>query len=321
MTYSSISFEKQIKRIYDVLIRDSAIVTWNDRIKDPDNPKQLRQIDISIRRDNELTHVECRAHKHPQDSKWIEELFGRKISLQAVSMIAVSQSGFTEGAIKKAKKLGVFLFNLNQLTDVEILSWGRKTKVKFLYYQFRNLNIRYLIKNIKDLNINKTLIDIRSKVEYNNDLLNQIKYHLNKDITIQFPYKLEINFSTKNGPTISDKKILGVIVNAIVDKIALSYSCPSVFYYSAIGESSEIIATVEKNELSLLEIIKSSLDYSSVSIDLSIAPKSLPNCVLSGVTFDNLPGSIENPPKFNVIGNHDHHIYINELQVEIAEII
>ncbi len=64
----------------------------------------------------------------PQGSKWIEELFGRKISLHATAMVGVSSSGFTEGAIKKAKRLGVFLCNLSELTDNEIKSWGKKTK-------------------------------------------------------------------------------------------------------------------------------------------------------------------------------------------------
>lgn len=82
-------FEKQIARIYNLLVDGTAEVTWNDKVPDPDNPKQLRQIDITIKKNNEITHVECRSHKAPQNTKWIEELFGRKISLKATAMIAV----------------------------------------------------------------------------------------------------------------------------------------------------------------------------------------------------------------------------------------
>jgi len=127
MTSKAEKFEKQIKRIHDALIQDHAAVTWNDKIPDPDNPTQLRQIDITVKRNGEITHIECRSHQVPQGSKWVEELYGRKVSLQAVAMIGVSDSGFTKGAIKKAKRLGVFLCNLGQLSTEGIESWGKKT--------------------------------------------------------------------------------------------------------------------------------------------------------------------------------------------------
>ena len=73
-------FEQQIERIHSLLEESDASVTWNDRVPDPDNPDQARQIDISIKRDGKVTHVECRIHKTPQDVKWIEELIGRRTS-------------------------------------------------------------------------------------------------------------------------------------------------------------------------------------------------------------------------------------------------
>ena len=45
--------------------------------------------------------------KKKQDVKWIEELIGRKQSLRADSVIAVSSAGFTDGAILKAKAFGI----------------------------------------------------------------------------------------------------------------------------------------------------------------------------------------------------------------------
>jgi hypothetical protein len=41
-------FERQIERIHRLLETETSQVTWNDRIPDPDNPNQLRQIDIKI---------------------------------------------------------------------------------------------------------------------------------------------------------------------------------------------------------------------------------------------------------------------------------
>ena len=92
MNVDSVDFEKQIKKIHDVLVQDYGTVTWNDKIPDPDNPKQSRQIDITVLINNRLIHIECRHHKKPQDTQWIEELYGRKISLNAGSMIGVSSS-------------------------------------------------------------------------------------------------------------------------------------------------------------------------------------------------------------------------------------
>src|ERR1700691_3202238 len=101
--------ERQVERIHQLIEVEGSVVTWNDRVPDPDNPRQSRQIDISIRRDGALTLVECRLHKEPQDVTWIEQLIGRRISLRADAVIAVSASGFTETAEEKAKRHGIIL--------------------------------------------------------------------------------------------------------------------------------------------------------------------------------------------------------------------
>src|SRR5206468_1211682 len=95
-------FEQQISRIHQLIEQAGSEVTWNDDLPDPDNPSQPRQIDVTIRRDGKLTLVECRIHRERQDVKWIEELIGRRVSLHADAVIAVSFSGFTKGAILKA---------------------------------------------------------------------------------------------------------------------------------------------------------------------------------------------------------------------------
>src|SRR5437764_13291010 len=101
MVPPSEQFERRIERIHR-LLEQEAVVTWNDRIPDPDNPNQPRQIDITIRPDGKLGMVECRLHKSRQDVKWIEEIIGRRASLRANAAIAVSASGFTDGARAKA---------------------------------------------------------------------------------------------------------------------------------------------------------------------------------------------------------------------------
>ncbi|HXE86199.1 MAG TPA: hypothetical protein VN524_05285, partial [Hyphomicrobiaceae bacterium] len=83
MSKASDAMEQQVERIKRLLEPDGSTVVRNEKIPDPDNPKQPRQIDMTIRRDGKLTHVECRLHTNPQDVGWIEELMGRRISLGA----------------------------------------------------------------------------------------------------------------------------------------------------------------------------------------------------------------------------------------------
>lgn len=140
MTRSSDRFEQLVHAI-NQLVQAGAVVTWDDRIVDPDTPDHYRQVDVTIKRDGLLTLVECREHKSPQDVKWIEELIGRRISLGADSVIAVSSSGFYEPAITKAQRHGVITRELRALSEQEIQGWGRRTEVTIYYYQFSEVAI------------------------------------------------------------------------------------------------------------------------------------------------------------------------------------
>ena len=146
MTKKSEEFEQRIHRTIELIEGSSAEVTWNDRIPDPHNPSQPRQIDITIRRDGFMTLAECRLHKVRQGVKWIEELYGRKVSLNAANVIAVSSSGFTRGAILKAQGLGVALRDLKSLTPEEVASWGCTMGMKVYYYQYKNLKLVLLFR-------------------------------------------------------------------------------------------------------------------------------------------------------------------------------
>ena len=116
-------------------------VRWNERIPDPDNPTQPRQIDVTIRRGCLITHVECRHHEVAQDVNWIEELMGRRLSLGADAIVAVSSSGFTEGALAKARRHGIVTRDLERLTETEIVAWGRTIELELSYYQYSNLTL------------------------------------------------------------------------------------------------------------------------------------------------------------------------------------
>jgi hypothetical protein len=123
MTRESDDFEQQIHRIHELIEGSGAEVTWNDRIPDPDNPAQPRQIDIAIRRDGALTIVECRLHKERQDVNWIEELIGRK-----------------------AERYGIVLRDLKDVAPQEVLTWGCTLEMRVYYYQYENLKLVLLFR-------------------------------------------------------------------------------------------------------------------------------------------------------------------------------
>ena len=140
-TKDSKAFEQRIHQIYELLEGDGAEVTWDDHIPDPDNPSQSRQIDVTIRRDGKLTLVECRHHQSRQDVQWIEGLMGRRVSLGADAAIAVSSSGFTSGALKKAQAQGIITRDLLELTEIEVKRWGQRVALTLHFYQYSDLEV------------------------------------------------------------------------------------------------------------------------------------------------------------------------------------
>lgn len=147
MSTKSDEFEKQVFRIYSILESDKdSVVTWNEKIPDPDNPSQGRQIDVTVRKENTFIIIECRIHKKPQDVKWIEELYGRKASFRADKIIGVSASGFTKGAILKAEALGIFLRELSSVTDEEVKTWAQKGTIIAGLYKYENIRCEFFVK-------------------------------------------------------------------------------------------------------------------------------------------------------------------------------
>lgn len=148
------AFEQQVRRIYELIAESGAEVTWNDHINDPDNPPRTRQIDVTLKRNGALTLIECRLRKPPQDVQWIECLIGRRISLGAQSVIAVSSSGFTAGALAKARQYGIITRDLQRLSDEEVEGWGRQVALTLYYYQYSDLvvSLGILPESIQSIN-------------------------------------------------------------------------------------------------------------------------------------------------------------------------
>lgn len=283
MTKKSEQFEKQIKRIHQLIEQPGSEVTWDDHISDPDNPMQDRQIDITIRREGKITLIECRTHKGKQDVTWIEELIGRRMSLKADAVIAVSSSGFSAGAIKKAKAFGIILRDFVNLTLEEISNWGHSTDVALILYKFEDVHVIYHFRPediavVKPIHFNaiprdhflKLLNLTANKIEFehikgDNEISGEISLSFgNDDLRIGNCPVVRIDFSTK--------------FKRIVQKVRI----PSVVAYDAPEiDITERGTFIEKFGVGEFEITQSANNV-FVAVDVSTVEVP-PNCLF--VTF------------------------------------
>ncbi len=136
-------FELLVSRIYGLIEQADTEVIWNKHLPDPDDPKSQRQVDVTLKRNNILTIIECRLHQDPQDVTWVESLIGKRVSLRADAVIAVSSSGFTPLARKKAEVHGIILRDLVSLSAAEVSEWGMTTRVfvEYLVYDSANATV------------------------------------------------------------------------------------------------------------------------------------------------------------------------------------
>jgi len=272
--YASKKFEKQIKRIHDLIEQPGSRVTWNDHIPDPDNPVQPRQIDITINRDNSLTIIECRIHAKKQDVKWIEELIGRRMSLKADAVIAVSASGFTEGAIKKAKAYGIILRDILSLTEEEICEWGQKTKVWLTFYNYRDICLTFFFDKAHENQI--SMDEVFNDLQQNKRLFgifNKVSEEIFKTNPTVRPCCCKIMLHNDN-MLLSGRKILDIKFEANFKAIKKTLNIPSVVAYDApdtVAINRNVL--IEKVDFGNFEIIKSS---NKVSLAYDLSPVKAP---------------------------------------------
>jgi Restriction endonuclease len=273
------TFEQQIHRIYELLEGSGAQVTWDDHIPDPDNPSQPRQIDISIKKDGKLILVECRDHKSRQDVQWIEELIGRRTSLGADSLIAVSSSGFTAGALKKANRYGIIPRDLRELTDREIKSWGSQVAVTVYFYQYSDLEVSLCFKPESIPRLDKTIVE--SQLKYHpalQSLFNAAAQQLgtlnlisgeDAGRTVKFGLRLQFD-----GFQLSGESVMEVDFRGSACLVSREMMASAVFAYGKPSEGShEREVTVETFELGGTSIIH---DANRISVFLDISKLEMP---------------------------------------------
>lgn len=101
-------------------LADGAVVTESHMLPDSATGR-LREVDITLSSTvaghSVLVGVECRDHKRVQSIGWVEEMHTKHQFLPTDPLVLVSSSGFTEGAERRAKLLGIELVTPERLTE------------------------------------------------------------------------------------------------------------------------------------------------------------------------------------------------------------
>lgn len=272
-----------MERIHRLLEVEGSTVTWNDRIPDPDSPDQPRQIDVTIRRDDCLTIVECRLHAKRQDVKWIEELIGRRISLKADAVIAVSASGFTKPAREKAASYGIHLRDFATLSPQEIQNWGRKRTLAIAFCEFTQVAVIFRMKESLDGQTPKLTDSAGAPLSpplwYK--LFEQIMRRLEESKWTGVPATITIEVRAEL--LVNSKRPASIALSTKVRRITKSISLASVVEY-ADPVKVESHAEIGSFDLGASEFIESGDDV-AMTVDLSTI--TIPeNCCFETLTID-----------------------------------
>lgn len=183
--------ELVLKELESLSLKDQAEIKSPDFIRDVVTG-QKREVDISIRfkvgTHEFLTVIECRDRKKSQDATWIEQIVTKTRNIHANRVIAVSTSGFTDGAKKLAEHENVILRTLRDFKADEAIEWMDKVTFELRERQWDpiNMQIELIDEKLKDeskgklkemniqFNLHKKEFKVASTGEYVsiNDIIN-----------------------------------------------------------------------------------------------------------------------------------------------------
>ncbi len=322
MNRKSDQFEILVSRVHELLEGENTIINWNKRIPDPDNPAQGRQIDVLIQKNDLITFIECRQHKQKQDVQWIEELIGRRISLNANSIIAVSASGFTAGAINKANKYGIILKDFETLSDEEISSWSKAIEISIFYYRYENFKLSFLF-NSADVNrikYNQVQKELQEYIGFNSlftaqcNLLDEKRLiaHENRNKHVNFKVNFYIeNFKISNC-TVKEVEASGI---AYLEEIKLNI--PKILAYGSSGENAkERNVFVQNYNLGETKVIH----YNGhISLTLDLSKMKVPQ--YWQFRFINIEGEYENyMDLFEIVNPQNLNMIVDNVDFSIVGI-
>ena len=120
-------FEEIIARLEQALHPSGFIVQSPDKLLDKVTG-ELREVDVSIRNSREKSQpvvliIECRDRVAVQDVLWIEQLVTKQKDIEIPKIIAVSSSGFSSSAMKKAEFHKIETRSTKEVTLKDFAGW------------------------------------------------------------------------------------------------------------------------------------------------------------------------------------------------------
>jgi hypothetical protein len=212
---------------------------------------------------------------------WIEELIGRRASLGADAIIAVSSSGFTAGAIRKASAFNIYLRTLDTLSEDEVRLWSNIALPVMVYYEFTECRLvletpcRYVSTPLSITSEDARPIEWRGLFE---PVMSQLDSDDELDLATK-AFDVEIFGSL----LLNGKKPSKMQLSGIVRRIRQPVSVDSILGYFSPGNSN-VLAQVQKHSDGLVEIIQSSDSVAFVTDNTNIVVP--PNTFFHCVGFD-----------------------------------
>lgn len=219
----------------------------------------------------------------PQDVTWIEELMGRRISLKADAVIAVSASSFTKTAQEKAARYGIHLRDFASLSSEEIQNWGRRRKLTVSLVEFSQVALtmtlseppqatRPILTGLDGQPINPIMWRL---------LYQSIMHRLDNDNWSSVPITVDGEVEAK--VLVNGKAPISIHLHAKIRRIRQNVALSSVFEY-ADPISSKGHAEVGRFDLGNSEIIENCDD---VAMTIDVSTITIPDgCCFETVTVD-----------------------------------
>jgi hypothetical protein len=130
------NFQRLIASIEMQLAPIGAVVTESKLIKEKSSDTE-REVDIAIESNvgqhNVLIAIECRDRSRPANLEWIDGLIGKYRDLPVEKVVAVSRSGFTKAAIRKAEEVNISTVALESAIEAKLIPnrQGRVIPIKY----------------------------------------------------------------------------------------------------------------------------------------------------------------------------------------------
>lgn len=314
MTKASDAFEQLNTRIHELVSEVGAKVEWNGQIQDPDSPTELRQIDVLITTpDGRRISVECRDREKPQTVMWIEELAGRKLSMDLDGMIAVAKNGFTPLAAKKAKRFGIALYDFVTLSDAEIRSWSGAAQVSASFIVFDQLSIVAGL----PMAIAQGLPADPAFSRGNQDGYHAVMADVRETLkNAPFPWSKTITLNPK-GYVVDGQQLLMIACSVNARLVQMSAACDTVLMHDNPGTPALLRDTsVQRFDHSVRELISNGCDlHLQVAVDNIQSPD---NSILHEIQI-HAP-TVSNLKKYELVGDRNLKAALTSVELLVTAV-